>query len=103
MRLAESDDRYPRVVAILNGRGRYHPSSHALDASRNPTKPGTFLRPLMRFNLRTLSLAPLADLRSQERIQLIGRRARSGQGTPQIACRRSRLLHAVLPQTLHRL
>jgi len=22
--------------------GRYHPSSHALDASRNPTKPGTF-------------------------------------------------------------
>jgi hypothetical protein len=24
--------------------GRYHPSSHALDASRNPTKPGTFSR-----------------------------------------------------------
>jgi hypothetical protein len=42
MRLAESDDSYPRVVAILNGRGRYHPSSHALDAARNPTKPGTF-------------------------------------------------------------
>ena len=44
MRLAESDDSYPRVVAILNGRGRYHPSSHVLDASRNPTKPGTFSR-----------------------------------------------------------
>jgi hypothetical protein len=24
--------------------GRYHPSSHVLDASRNPTKPGTFSR-----------------------------------------------------------
>ena len=42
MRLAESDDSYPCVVAILNGRGRHHPSSHALDAARNPTKPGTF-------------------------------------------------------------
>src|SRR5690348_12168997 len=38
MRLAESDDSYPRVVGALP------PSSHSLDASRNPTKPGTFSR-----------------------------------------------------------
>jgi hypothetical protein len=35
MRLAESDDSYPRVVAILNGRGRYHQGS---EARRHPAR-----------------------------------------------------------------
>jgi hypothetical protein len=40
-RLAKSQFAALEAGSLL---GRYHPSSHALDASRNPTKPGTFSR-----------------------------------------------------------
>jgi hypothetical protein len=70
MRLAESDDSYPRVVGALPP-----PSSHMLDASRNPTKRALFRRseptdPGVRWRVpRWTCVSPRSEPRSSRRTE----------------------------------